>query len=328
MVDQFVSLVNPEKPIQPFVVNLTGINNKMLRNAPKFYEVAKRIIEITDGCVLIAHNTSFDYRILRTEFKNLGYVFERQTLCTVQLSKKMFPEQPSHSLGKLCKSLGIPFSNRHRADGDALATVKLFEMLLFKDADKEIVKSTIKPINNMKLANRLLSILADLPEQSGVYYFHNSKGKILFIGKHKNIKRSVNNIFLREAKKIKKLIALTETISYELLGNDLISALKLYKETKLHNPVFNKFVKPILNTVEFSNENMIVIDKGRHNSEQSVVLIENNKYVGNTFVDLNYQINNIEILRNLVTTEENNNNNRLLIKKHLQANQVKKIIRF
>lgn len=328
MVDKFVSLVNPEKPIQPFVVNLTGINNNMLRNAPKFFEVAKRIIEITDGCILIAHNTSFDYRILRTEFDRLGYNFERETLCTVELSKKMFLDLPSYSLGKLCKSLGIPFSNRHRAEGDTQATVKLFEMLLFKDAKKEIVKSTIKPIKNVKLAYRLMQILDSLPEQSGVFYFHNSESKILYIGKHSNIKKAVNNLFIRESKKIKKLISFTETVSFELLGNDLMASLKLYKEIKLHKPIFNKFIKPISNSVNFSNENMIIIDKGRSESEHSVILIEKNKYIGNTFVDLNYQISNIEILRNLITVEQEDNNLRLLIKKYLQTKKVKKIIRF
>ena len=90
IVDQFSSLVNPERPIQPFVVNLTGINSEMLRNAPKFYEVAKRIIEITDGCTVVAHNAQFDNRILTTEFDRLGYDFDLNTLCTVELSKKAY----------------------------------------------------------------------------------------------------------------------------------------------------------------------------------------------------------------------------------------------
>ena len=328
VVDKFVSLVNPEKPIQPFVVNLTGINDKMLRNAPKFFEVAKRIIEITNDCILIAHNTSFDYRILRTEFDRLGYNFEKETLCTVQLSKKLFPDLPSYSLGKLCKSLGIPFSNRHRAEGDTLATVKLFEMLLFKDADKEIVKSTIKPVNNVKMASRLVNILADLPEQTGVFYLHNANGKILYIGKHKNIKKAVNNLFLRESTKIKKHISFTQTVTFEFLGNELMCDLKLYKELKLHKPLFNRFVNPVANAIAFSNENMIVIDKGRHESENSVILIENNEYIGNAFVNLNYQINNIDILKNIIAKDTTDNNIKLLIKKYLQTNKVKKIIRF
>jgi len=143
-VDQFISLVNPEIPIQPFVVKLTGINNAMLRSAPKFYEVAKRIIEITNDCVLVAHNTAFDYRILRTEFRRLGFDFNKQTLCTVELSQKLLPEQPSHSLGKLVRALGIPMADRHRASGDAMATLKLFQLLLAKDTEKSIVQELIK----------------------------------------------------------------------------------------------------------------------------------------------------------------------------------------
>ncbi len=321
-------MVNPEKPIQPFVVNLTGINNKMLRNAPKFYEVAKRIIEITEGSILIAHNTSFDYRILRTEFNRLGYNYERETLCTVQLSKKLFPNQNSYSLGKLCKSLGIAVSNRHRAEGDAFATVKLFSMLLHKDVNKEIVKRTIKPIKNLKISTRLILILDALPSKTGIFYLHGSDGKILYIAKSLNIKKAVNNLFLRESKRIKKLISFIETVSFELLGNELMCDLKLYKELKIHKPIFNKNIQPKTEQVKFSNENMILVDSGRNDSEHSVVLIENNQYIGNTFVDLNYQVNNIEVLRNLVSTEKKDNHNRFLIKKYLQKHKVQKIIRF
>ncbi|MEM6542851.1 MAG: 3'-5' exonuclease, partial [Bacteroidota bacterium] len=122
VVDKFISLVNPEREIQPFVTKLTGINNTMLRSAPKFHEVAKRIIEISKDAVLVAHNAQFDYRILRTEFRRLGYDYQRKTLCTVDLSKKLLPNAESHSLGKLVRSLGIPVSDRHRANGDAMAT--------------------------------------------------------------------------------------------------------------------------------------------------------------------------------------------------------------
>ena len=102
----------------------------MLRNAPKFYEVAKRVVEITEGCILVAHNAKFDYRVLKMEFKRLGFEFEKQTLCTVELAKKLIPGHQSYSLGKITRSLGIPVSDRHRASGDAIATVKLFSMLL------------------------------------------------------------------------------------------------------------------------------------------------------------------------------------------------------
>ncbi len=150
VIDSFVSLVNPEKSIQPFVVNLTGITSAMVENAPKFYEIAKRIIEITDNCVIVAHNAVFDYRILRTEYRRLGYEFNSKTLCTVELAKVLLPEEQSHSLGKLVRSLGIATPDRHRASGDALATLSLFRILLEKDIDKTTVASLIKDRINVE----------------------------------------------------------------------------------------------------------------------------------------------------------------------------------
>jgi DNA polymerase-3 subunit epsilon len=300
----------------------------MLVNAPKFYQVAKRIVEITKDTIFVAHNVSFDYRILRTEFNRLGFEFERKTLCTVQLSKKIFTDLPKYKLSIVCKHLGIPLVNKHRAEGDATATVKLFEMLLHKDSSKEIFKNTIKSIDNRKIANRLIRILEDLPSKTGLFYFYNKRGKVLFINKSNNIKKAVNNLFLREAKKIKELINQTASVSFELLGNELMCDLELHKELKLHQPRFNRkkyFNSDIQN---FSNENMIIIDNGRHEAEQSVILIENNSYIGNTFVDLNHQINNIDILRNLVNIQTEDIHNNILIKSYLQKNKVKKIIRF
>ncbi len=195
VIDQFISLVNPEIPIQPFVVKLTGINNAMLQSAPKFFEIAKRIIEITNDCVIVAHNASFDYRILRTEFRRLGYDFESRTLCTVELSKRLLPEQPSHSLGKLVRALGIPMADRHRASGDALATIKLFKILLEKDLEKEIVKDFIKLEFEKGIAPKLLDIVAGLPSKTGIYYIHNEKGNLIYIGKSRNIKKRVNQHF-------------------------------------------------------------------------------------------------------------------------------------
>ena len=190
--DQFISLVNPEKPIQEFVVKLTGINNKMLRNAPKFYEIAKRIVEITKGAIIVAHNAEFDSRILKTEFNRLGYDYEKSTLCTVELSRDLIPGEKSYSLGKLCKSLGIPMSDRHRATGDALATVQLFKLLLEKDQGKEIIQQSIKHSDNRTVKDKLNAILENIPEKMGVFYVHNSDGKVIYVGRGNNLKSEVN----------------------------------------------------------------------------------------------------------------------------------------
>ncbi|WP_081212407.1 exonuclease domain-containing protein [Salegentibacter sediminis] len=241
--DQFISLVNPEKPIQPFVVNLTGINNEMLRNAPKFYEVAKRIVEITTDCVVVAHNAKFDYRILRTEFRRLGFDYERRSLCTVELSKKLIPGQQSYSLGKLVRALGIPLSDRHRANGDAQATVKLFKMLLAKDVEKDILKDAVRAEPKRNLDSKLIRMVEDLPGITGVYYLHDAEGEIIYIGKSKNIKKRVNQHFTNEHHKSRQMQKEVASVSYEATGNELIALLKENQEIKHNKPKYNKALK-------------------------------------------------------------------------------------
>lgn len=328
IIDSFVSLVNPEKEIQPFVVNLTGINNKMLRNAPKFYEVAKRIVEITNGCVLVAHNSSFDYRILRTEFRRLGYDFDIPTLCTVELSKLLIPGLESYSLGKLCRNIGIPVSDRHRADGDALATVKLLKILLQKDKDKIIVKKTIKTGNIRDLSKKLLTILEDLPLNTGIFYLHKYNGDILYIGKGKNIKKEVNNIFLRTTNRCRSLLKEMSSISFDITGSELIAQLRFNDEIENHKPRFNNKTKSKIKFTNYSNKNMILIDKGRVVSEKSVILIENNDYQGFGYADLKYQINDLDILKNIITNTNNHKDQNNTIISYLKHQTIEKIIRF
>ncbi|GMN09104.1 exonuclease domain-containing protein [Croceitalea sp. MTPC9] len=239
VVDKFITLINPERDIQPFVVNLTGINNKMLTTAPKFHEVAKRIVEITSDTVLVAHNAQFDYRILRTEFRRLGYDFQRKTICTVDLSKKLIPEAESHSLGKLVRSLGIAVSDRHRANGDALATLKLFKLLLNKDSNKTVIKSVVREETLGELSTKQLDIVDRLPSETGVYYMHDKNGEILFIGKSKNIKKRVNQHFTNVGPLARKLQKETKKVTFEKTGSELVALLKEHHEIKRNTPLFN-----------------------------------------------------------------------------------------
>ena len=239
VVDQFISLVNPEKEIQPFVVNLTGISNKMLTTAPKFYEVAKRIIEITEDTVLVAHNAQFDYRILRTEFRRLGYNFERKTICTVELAQKLLPEADSYSLGKLVRSLGIPVSDRHRANGDALATLKLFKLLLSKDVDKTIIKSIMKAETLGELSPRQLDIIEELPSEVGVFYMHNKDGEIILLNKSNNIKKRVNQYFTNSGNRARRIQKETKRVTFDKTGNELIALLKENEELVRNKPRYN-----------------------------------------------------------------------------------------
>lgn len=240
VVDQFISLINPEQPIQPFVVKLTGINNNMLTSAPKFYEVAKRIVEITSDCTLVAHNADFDYRILRTEFRRLGFEYERSSICTVELAQQLLPGQISYSLGKLSRSLGIPIADRHRASGDAQATVKLFKLLLDKDSRKNILKKMVKSSSGYSVnSKKLLQMLEEVPSITGVYYFYDKEGEIIYIGKSKNIKKQINKHFTSDSTKAKLLQREVESITYEATGNELFAILKENEEVKINRPKFN-----------------------------------------------------------------------------------------
>lgn len=220
----------------------------MLRNAPKFYEVAKRIVEITEDCILVAHNAKFDYRILRTEFKRLGFDYSRKTLCTVELAKDLIPDQLSYSLGKLTRALGIPVSDRHRASGDALATVKLFKMLLDKDLDKKIIQESIRLEPKFQMEPRLLDIIESLPSITGVYYMHKADGEIIYIGKSKNIRRRVNQHFTSDNPKSKHIQLHVTAVSYEDTGSELVALLKESEEIKRKKPIYNRALKRTLFT--------------------------------------------------------------------------------
>tara|TARA_B110000858_G_scaffold147336_1_gene167375 strand:- start:131 stop:1435 length:1305 start_codon:yes stop_codon:yes gene_type:complete len=242
IIDQFISLINPEIPIQPFVQQLTGINNKMLVNAPKFYQIAKRVLEITDNSILVAHNSSFDYRMLKIEFDRLGYEFNIPQLCTVKLSKKIIPNLDSYKLGNLVKSVGIPISNRHRASGDALATVELFKLLLIKDTEKVIVNNLIIE-TKVSPKNKWQTLINKLPNEVGIYYFHDENGKIIYIGKSNNLKNRVNQHLTGKSKKSLNIQLEIFDISFERTGSELIALLKENIEINKHSPKFNKLLK-------------------------------------------------------------------------------------
>ena len=161
IVDQFMSLVNPESDITPFVQKLTGITPKMVKTAPKFHEIAKRIVEITEGTTLVGHNIDFDYRMLRQEFNKLGYQFKINTLDTIPLAKKLLPEAESYSLGKLVKSVGIPLLEAHRASGDARATLDLFKLLINKDSENRIIQTQYDETNSKTYINKVKELTQD-----------------------------------------------------------------------------------------------------------------------------------------------------------------------
>lgn len=241
IVDEFTSLVNPEQKIPHFITNLTGITDAMVRTAPKFYEIAKKIAEITKDTIFVAHNVNFDYNIIRDEFKSLGFDFKRKKLCTVRLSRKIIPGLSSYSLGNICSAEGIEIAARHRAKGDAEATVELFRRLIIRDH-----KFTINSFLNAKSREATLPPLLDkqvvdtLPEKHGVYYFKNEKKEVIYVGKANNIKQRVISHFYDKKKKERTMCLETADISYTETGSELIALLHESSEIKHLYPKFNR----------------------------------------------------------------------------------------
>lgn len=234
VIKTYESLVNPERKIDFYVTRLTGIDNKMVESAPKFYEIAKEIVEHTEGMTFVAHNVGFDYSHIKREFAELGYEFKRDTVCTVQLSRKVFPDEASYSLGKLTKSLGIVLNGHHRAMNDAVATTDLLHLLL--EEGKEELASQRK--NNI-LYERLS--VNELPNKTGIYYFRNTENEIIYIGKSKNIRQRVKTHLANySTKKGQKIIESISSIDFLLLGSELISLLKESDEIKSHAPIHNR----------------------------------------------------------------------------------------
>ncbi|WP_298369209.1 exonuclease domain-containing protein [uncultured Lutibacter sp.] len=242
VIDEYTTLVNPECSIPPFITNLTGINNAMVGNAPKFYEVAKKIQEITEDCIFVAHNVNFDYNIIHKEFKDLGFEFKRKKLCTIRLSRKLIPGLNSYSLGALCSTQNIEIKDRHRAKGDAEATTILFKQLLQLDEHQIVINSFLDPRSRQATLPPLLpkKIVDNLSEKAGVYYFKNEKNEVIYVGKANNIKQRVISHFYDKAKKEVSMCLETANITFEETGSELIALLLESSEIKKLYPKFNR----------------------------------------------------------------------------------------
>ena len=242
VIEEFSTLINPECYIPYQITQLTGISNEMVREAPPFYEVAKKIIELTEGAVFVAHNVNFDYSFVRAAFKDLGYTYHRKTLCTVRMSRHAFPGFPSYSLGKICDALDIRIENRHRAMGDAKATAILFD---------KILRSNASIIDDIK--NAAIAIPKNLPPQlkddalskiplgiTGVYYFHNTLGDVIYVGKSNDIKKRILQHFATsKTKKSERMLNDMASISIENTGSELIALLLESDEIKKLKPIYN-----------------------------------------------------------------------------------------
>lgn len=424
IIDQFYTLFNPERLLPANITQLTGITDAMLADAPRFFEVAKDIVKITEGCTIVGHNVSFDYNFIQHEFRSLGYEYSRKTLDTLKLSRKLIPGFSSYSLGNLCNELGIDNQSAHRAAGDALATVKLFELLLEIDGKNGYSFSEISALP-FKDLNPLLQkeSIEKLPAKCGVYYFFNAHQELIYVGKSKNILSRVlthlGNVKSQKAVEMRQQIC---DIHYSLCGSELVALLKESAEIKKHQPPFNRAqrrtsfnsglyfsyddsgyitfevakankddiplttfssaraakdhlaayidryqlcqklcglyntsgacfhysiklcngacigeesvadynarAQKLIDSFEFKAQNFIVIDKGPAHKQRSVVMVENGKYCGFGFIDLDVFDGDLEELKNAIIPQQDNRDVQLIIKTYLKKHQVEQIIEF
>ncbi len=242
ILDTWETLVNPETWIPYGITELTGITQEMVQDAPKFYEIARKIVELTEGAILVAHNASFDYGFLREEFARLGYTFSRRHLCTVRLGRKTFPGLHSYSLDNLIAWMGISVEQRHRAMGDALATAELFRRIMAQQGGAAQAMTMLRMgLKNSRLPEHFdMERLLQLPEACGVYYFHNRAGEVIYVGKSLNIRKRIAEHFADKTEKTRKLRELTHDITCEVTGSELVALLLESAEIKRLRPSVNR----------------------------------------------------------------------------------------
>ncbi len=241
---EFSSLVYPEQKIASNVTQLTGIRNEDIQDAPKFYEVAKQIVELTEHMILVGHNVRFDYSFLRKEFRRIGYDFRRKQICTLRLSRALIPDLGAYNLNYLRRHLGIDKGSAHRAKEDAQATLKLFQSFqsqhnIYGNLLKEKLRDNIlPPAISRAQADRL-------PEATGIYLFYDDTDQLIYIGKSVNIRQRVlshfsNDLQSSRSRELKQRIA---RISFEVTGSELLALLEESHLIKTHQPLFNRAQK-------------------------------------------------------------------------------------
>lgn len=246
VVEKFETLINPCQAIPRYIQAMTGITDEMVASAPTFENVAETIFTLLYDKIFVAHSVNFDYSFIKGNLAANGFHLDCKKLCTVRLSRKLIPGKPSYSLGKLCDSLGIYINDRHRAGGDVEATVKLFQLLQESDKENFIQKSLQRISKEQSLPpNVPKSDFDKLPYTPGVYYFHNEKGKIVYIGKAKNIRYRVNSHFSNnsESRQKQNFMRHVYSISYESCGTELMACIMESCEIKKRWPVFNQSQK-------------------------------------------------------------------------------------
>lgn len=244
--ERFETLLNPCGDIPVFIQHLTGITNEMVRDAPMFANVAEHVYDLLKDRIFIAHNVNFDYSFIKHHLQVAGFDLQCRKLCTVRLGRKIFPGLPSYSLGKFCRQMGIDNNERHRAMGDAYATAQLFSMMLQSDKDGHIAQSLKQGSKEHSLPSNLPKQHIDtLPDAPGVYYFHDNKGKIVYVGKAKSLKKRVKSHFNNNRADLQKqeFLKNIHQVTHQTVGTELMAFILEAVEIKRLWPKYNRAQK-------------------------------------------------------------------------------------
>jgi len=253
IVDTYRSFINPGRPIPYFITQLTNITNDDVSDAPYFEDILENVKNFIGDDILVAHNANFDYSFLKNEFEAAGFQPPANgLLCTVKLSKKLYPELKSHKLSSLTSHFKILHKGVHRALGDATVTAKLFlKMLTQLQEDNEV--STVTDLIAFSSAPRTLfriikkKLIEDytlVPSNPGVYFFRNAKNEIVYIGKAKDLRKRVKNYFVNTApRKAKEISKHSSHLGFIETNSELTALLTESELIKLHKPKFNTLLK-------------------------------------------------------------------------------------
>ncbi len=243
LISEWSTLVNPGMSIPPAIQALTGITNKMVALAPTFAEIQRELYERLEGKLFVAHNARFDYGFLKNEFRRCGIPFNARVLCTVKLSRKLYPHHARHNLDALLERHGIECEARHRALGDAKVLWLLAQKwtsergpVLVKSAVDLLVKTQTVPVGLPDFA------FSDIPESPGVYLFYGDNDLVLYVGKSINIRTRVMSHFSGDHRVNKDMQIAREIkrIDWKQTAGELGALLLESKLVKQLAPVHNR----------------------------------------------------------------------------------------
>ncbi len=289
IVDRYSTLINPGCDIPYFITQFTGISNSDVEYSPSFYDTAEEIEEFIGNSIVSGHNFSFDEGFLRYEFIRNGFEpLSNLNVCTLKLSRKVFPSLKSKSLASVSEHLKIVNKDSHRALSDAEATAKILIKLIKKLSKEEGVKtlqqllefetSTVASNQHIKLPKDVHDSLYSLPDAPGVYYFLNKKDEIIYIGKAKSLKDRVRSYFSSTTiGKQKKIVKQAIKIKTEITNSELTALLLEAESIKLINPRHNRQLK------KYGNKYFIRINKTHKYSKAEITTkfdFDGNDYFG------------------------------------------------